>query len=125
MTEIERVPRAGYLLGEVYTLEQHYKVLSPEELGGGDLEDVSAEATEEEVERDFQIVWDWQIVREGVFAVFLGIGVHPTRQAPEEIRVAIIGEFAVEGEAQSLRFQPFVQVSAPAILFPYLRETVR
>jgi hypothetical protein len=119
MSERERVPRAGYRLDEVYALEQHHRLLAGDEL------DELPEG-EEDGDRNFHVVWDWQLGTEArTFGVFLGIVVEPTRAVPEEVRIGMIGSFTIEGEVQSLGLRPFLLKSAPAILFPYLRETVR
>ncbi|HEX8390809.1 MAG TPA: protein-export chaperone SecB [Longimicrobium sp.] len=123
MTTPDKPPLAGYRLLQVYALEQHYKVLEP--LDAADSAQAEEQPAPDADERPFRVIWDWQMSDAGTFAVFLGIVVEPTSTVREEVRVGMIGEFAVQVGTPSLALRPFVQTSAPAILFPYLRETIQ
>jgi preprotein translocase subunit SecB len=74
--------------------------------------------------RSFTVRWDWTVGDDRQFDVFLGVEVRPSRDAPERVVVGVVGEFQLELGVPSLSLQSFVQTAAPAILFPYVRETI-
>jgi hypothetical protein len=111
MTE-ERLPDTGYRLIELVAFEQFCKLVNPDEV------------LETAAERASNFVWDWHPSGEREFSVWLTLVLHPSRQVPEQVRVAFIGDFFIEVDEPATPLEEFVMRDAPAILFPYVREAV-
>lgn len=112
MNERREVPASGFHLLRVITVHQEYSLASEEEVGAeGD-------------NRRMTVNWDWSVSEDRQFDVFLGASIEGNQEAPERVNVGLVGEFVLDGSVPSMAFQTFVQTSAPAILFPYLRQIV-
>lgn len=103
-------PEAGFRLVRVVAIEQTQRTVPGDKL--------------EQEESDFELSWDWAIGGENVFEVLLAVRVLPSKKRAEELKVAVVGRFEGTGTVAGVTFQSFVHVSAPAILFPYVREIV-
>jgi len=111
MSSPDRVPGAGYRLDKVSALELVYRVVPPEEVT------VDAE------QRETTLYWDWRITEDHAFEVFMRGRVAGNSSAFEEVEVSLLGEFSFK-PSPSVSLDTFVRVHAPAILLPYIRETI-
>ncbi len=107
------LPTSGYTLDRVFAQEQSFTGhRNSEQLLSGNSD---AHAT---------FGWDWQIMDDRQFLVSITVGIEPTRERPESIRVMTVGVFTRVGEGPAVDVLRFVQVHAPSILMPYARETI-
>lgn len=111
MTE-ERLPDTGYRLIELIAFEQFCKLVNPDEV------------LETAAERVSSFYWDWHPSGEREFSVWLTLVLHPSREIPEQVRVAFVGDFFIAVDEPATPLKEFVMRDAPAILFPYVREAV-
>ena len=107
----DKLPTSGYHLHRVVALEQSYKVVTPEDPG------------DEDSPRSVSLAWDWQVTGDDAFEVFMWGDLGPSGTDWDEITVSILGEFTFK-PSRSLSLERFVGVNAPAMLLPYLRETI-
>lgn len=105
------VPSAGYSLESIHTIRASYGLV----LAEGDPPE----------ERELSFMWDWRVAEKpGSFQVLLGAQVGPCKDAPDELEAVILGTFEVIGEVQSVNLRGFVELNAPAVLMPYLRQAL-
>lgn len=110
----ETLPTPGYRLLDVSAAYQQYTILDPD-----------AEREEPLGQKEnIRLLWDWRIVGDRRFEVFLGVLMTGTIEEPQEVDVRLVGTFAVDGETPALGINVFVHTSAPAILLPYIREKI-
>jgi preprotein translocase subunit SecB len=106
------IPVAGYRLTKHSALELIYKVVAPDD-----------EVVIQGEQRETKLVWDWRITGEDSFEVFMRGSVSPNESALDSVEVALLGEFEFE-RTRSVPIDSFIRIHAPAILFPFLRETI-
>lgn len=105
---------AGYKIEKVFVADQEYRIVSTE--GFDEIEAVP--------ERVVNFGWDWRPVSSRRFEVVIEVSIDPVRSAPERVSVRVVGLFYAEEGQLSISFPDFVQVNAPAILFPFAREAI-
>ena len=106
---------AGYKLERIYVVEQGYHLRDA----------ASVEASQSAAEREVSFGWDWRPLGPLRFEVVIDIDLHPTKDAPEDVNVRLLGVFSArQPEELSIPFTEFVRYNAPAILFPYAREVL-
>ena len=105
------IPLAGFSLEKVYAAEQSQRTVQADDLPA-------------DPEQRIGFGWDWRILEPRLFEVMLHIGLGPTKGRPEEVGVSICGVFRIMGEATSVRVLDFVRVQGPAILMPFVRESI-
>jgi preprotein translocase subunit SecB len=105
------LPSSGYLVRDVYAVDQRYQI-------------VTAEPEVEVAERrDVSVSWDWRIIEEGVFEVRLQFDVGPTQEIPEFLAYAVVGTFDAPPESdRQVELSDFVRTHAVTTLIPYVRE---
>ncbi|HEX8271847.1 MAG TPA: protein-export chaperone SecB [Longimicrobiaceae bacterium] len=113
MNERNEIPTSGFHLLRVITVHQEY-TLAPEDDG----------EQRESANRRMTVNWDWAVSDGREFDVFLGATIEGNEDAPERVNVGLVGEFVLDGNVPSVAFRTFVQMSAPAIMFPYLRQII-
>lgn len=107
------LPTPGYRLLDVSAALQRYSIVDPD--------DPEAEV---EDKPSMRFMWDWRMLEDRQFEVFLGVWLMGTTEQPQEVEVRLVGTFAIDGEVQALALREFVHTSAPAILMPYVRDKV-
>lgn len=111
MTDSGKLPTSGYKFEKVYAVNLSMRVAQP--------------ATSAAAESPLLFAWDWRMIGEGpAFEVSLQLGLDPTAARNEEIRVTLVGRFSPAGEHQEVDLKSFVRFHAPAILMPFIRETI-
>jgi preprotein translocase subunit SecB len=107
----EAIPLSGYRLEKVYAIELKYELIA------------STEALLDSEKRETTLFWDWSVTGERAVEVYMRAEVAGNREVPEQVTVALLGEFRYTAEP-SVLLDKFVSVHAPAMLLPYLRESV-
>jgi preprotein translocase subunit SecB len=107
-TPAHALPQSGYQLEKLYASDLHLVVKS--------VEAESAPAG--------QVIfgWDWELLEASMFEVRLKLGLDPTPDRLEEVRLTLSGRFRMSAAAPSVTLTDFVKLHAVAILFPYARE---
>ena len=111
MSSKPELPVSGYNLENLYCNELYLKIV-----------ETSDELPDEEL--GVGVGWDWHITKEGMFEVVFSLQLRPSKARLEEARLTLTGVFRIEGEFQTVDLKRFVSLNAPAILVPYLRETM-
>lgn len=105
------LPSAGYLVRNVYAVDQRYRIVTV---------DPEIEVAER---RDVSVSWDWRVIEEGVYEVRLQFDIGPTQEIPEFLAYAVVGTFDATPESdRQVELSDFVQTHAVATLIPYIRE---
>lgn len=112
MTSRENLPQSGYVLDRVIAYHQGCEVLPP------------SDEFPDQAETPLTIGWNWSVLGEAQFQVLLSVVCGPTRSRHERVRVDMVAVFSIIGEVVSTNVLDFVRNNGPAILFPYVRETV-
>jgi preprotein translocase subunit SecB len=68
--------------------------------------------------------WDWRWISADRFEVAIAVRIPPSSARPENVSVAVSGEFRIAGSPQTVALEQFVHGHAPAILFPYARQAI-
>lgn len=110
MTDSGKLPTSGYNFERVYTNHQSSRAV--------------AKSSDLAPEPSLFFGWDWRRLSEGHFEVTVQLGIDPSAQRPEEIRVTLSGRFSPTGIAQEVPLESFVRFHAPAILMPFVRDAV-
>lgn len=107
-TSAHALPQSGYQLERLYASDLHLVVKRVEE--------TSAPAG--------QVIfgWDWELLEPNMFEVRLKLGLDPTPERLEEVRLTLSGRFRMSAATPSVSLTDFVKLHAVAILFPYARE---
>ena len=105
------LPDLGYDLEQIFVVEQMYRLVPPHEIPPQVEGDLTAYS------------WDWFANSAETFYVRLGARTAPWEERPEEVNAVVVGAFGF-GDEPRMDFRTFVCREAPAILFPYLRETL-
>jgi preprotein translocase subunit SecB len=108
----KKLPATDYRLQRVVFFEKSYEWVLADDL----------ESAGED--REVQFGWDWFLLDDDEFSVLLGCDLKASREHPDEIRVTLVGDFAIATSEQAPSFQEFVCQEAPRLLFPYLAHAV-
>ena len=103
---------SGYTIRRIFTPQLVFEGIGE----GADLPETEA--------GNLTLGWDWKAGSGHEFEVILTASIAATRPRPERVRVVLVGSFEVVGERPSVDPETFARRHAPAILFPYLRETI-
>ena len=102
---------SGLRIKKIAAMEQHCESFDP-----GDVEEQEAVG---------HVMWDWSVQDDRTFGVALGVVISATKARPEELRVLMTGTFEIKGDERlPLSLKSFVEVGAPTILVPYIREAI-
>lgn len=102
---------SGFVLERIVFTKQHYEIVAGDQL-------------DDETDAGLSWGWDWQWTSHDRFEVAITLHLEPTPARPEEVEVALLGTFKVDGDSQTLPLVAFTHDNAPAILFPYARQAI-
>lgn len=105
-----KLPESGYFIDKVYANRLALTVQQPQ----------SADADDTSV----LFRWDWRNISEATFEVSIGLLLEPTPDRTEQVEVSIIGLFRKGTGKTEVPLGDFVRYHAPAILMPYVRESI-
>ena len=111
MVEPKQLPVGPFRLTRIYAVLQEQGVVNPGTV---------ASATAASI----RFLFDWQFPQERVVEVLIGIELDAYSKRPEYDKVKIAGRFELNGDVPEDELLRFVRTNAPAILFPYARETL-
>ena len=104
-------PPTGYSFDSIHTVRANYGTVSEPDEGL-------------DIDRNLSFLWDWRITGARKFSVVLGAKIGPSETALDEMEAVVVGNFELVGEVQSVDLRAFVELNAPALLMPYLRQAL-
>lgn len=105
-----KLPESGYFIDKVYANRLILTVQQPQSA------DVDA--------TNVLFSWDWRNISDATFEVSIGLLLEPTADRTEQVEVSIIGLFRKGKGRTEVALGDFVRYHAPAILMPYVRESI-
>ena len=103
---------SGYVLEHFFFQRQFAELVDPTTID----KDAPASA--------FRMSWDWAWDSKDGFTVSLTLALLESQLRPERIELTLVARFHQEGESGPLTIDNFARYSAPAMMFPYLRQQV-
>jgi preprotein translocase subunit SecB len=110
VSKVRGLPQSGYKIEKIYCADLRLtrKVKPDDEEEGGAI----------------SFGWNWRLLERNLFEVRLLVGVDPTKQREEFVRVNVIGRFRQTSETPTVKLTDFVLLQGPAILFPFARQSI-
>ena len=102
------LPASGYTIEKVYSTHQS----------------LATQHGDYSREGNINIAWDWWRIDESLFEVSLTVSIEPGKSRAERLEATVIARFKQAGNQPSVAREEFVRLQAPAILLPYVRETL-
>ena len=119
----EQEEKRSVRLTDVRLVALHFHEVPPEELPN----ETGTEAISDDVgsrSPPVRFVFGDSESESNKFQKYIGVETTPDPANPYRLQVGVVGSFEVLEEAGDVSLQRFRRYHAPAILFPYLRETV-
>ncbi|MEE8551492.1 MAG: protein-export chaperone SecB [Gemmatimonadota bacterium] len=104
-------PSTGYALEKIHTVRADYRPALEEEW-------------DSHAEREISFLWDWRVTDDTNFSVVLGARIGPSETERDKIEAVVVGNFEIMGDVQSVDLRRFVELNAPALIMPYLRQAL-
>jgi preprotein translocase subunit SecB len=108
-TPVPNLPTSGYRILQIYAIRQSQELVAPETVD------------KSKTDRDVTFAWDWRIVDQHIFEVFLGLQVGASADVPETLHYGVSVAFELD-EEPSIDIKSFVLTNSVATLLPFIRE---